>query len=113
MANLLAFRRFSLVSQSLNFFQSKAISRSIFPLSRTFSNDLQQNQHQQEKVNQNQHQQVEKIESQSQTTKPQESNQQAQEQFIDFSDFQKIKLITGKVLEVTNHPNADKLYVLK
>ena len=113
MAKLLAFRRFSLISQSLNFFQSKAISRSIFPLYRTFSNDLQQNQHQQEKVNQNQ--QVEKLEtqSQSQPTKPQESNQQAQEQFIDFSDFQKIKLITGKVLEVTNHPNADKLYVLK
>lgn len=32
---------------------------------------------------------------------------------IEFADFQKVELKTGKVLSVEVHPNADKLYVLK
>ena len=32
---------------------------------------------------------------------------------IPFSDFKKIDLRVGKVLSVEEHPNADKLYVLK
>ena len=32
---------------------------------------------------------------------------------ITFDDFSKLKLQTGKVLEVEAHPNADRLYVLK
>ncbi len=32
---------------------------------------------------------------------------------ISFSDFKKIKIRTGKVLEVSVHPHADKLYILK
>lgn len=32
---------------------------------------------------------------------------------IPFQDFEKLDLKVGKILEVSNHPNADKLYVLK
>ncbi|BBL45774.1 methionine--tRNA ligase [Nanobdella aerobiophila] len=32
---------------------------------------------------------------------------------ITIEDLQKIRLIVGKILEVQDHPNADKLYVLK
>ena len=32
---------------------------------------------------------------------------------VRFEDFSKVDLKIGKVLEVTDHPNADKLYVLK
>ena len=32
---------------------------------------------------------------------------------IEFADFQKVEMKTGKVLSVEVHPNADKLYVLK
>ena len=32
---------------------------------------------------------------------------------VSFEDFSKVDLKIGKVLEVTDHPNADKLYVLK
>ena len=32
---------------------------------------------------------------------------------IEFADFQKVEMKTGKVLTVEVHPNADKLYVLK
>lgn len=32
---------------------------------------------------------------------------------IKFSDWEKLELKTGTVLEVKSHPNADKLYVLK
>ena len=32
---------------------------------------------------------------------------------ISFDDFSKLDLRVGKILEVAEHPNADKLYVLK
>ena len=32
---------------------------------------------------------------------------------IPFQDFEKFDLRVGKILEVNDHPNADKLYVLK
>lgn len=32
---------------------------------------------------------------------------------ITYDDFSKLELKVGKVLEVTDHPNADRLYVLK
>jgi methionyl-tRNA synthetase len=32
---------------------------------------------------------------------------------INYEDFSKVELKVGKILEVTDHPNADKLYVLK
>jgi len=32
---------------------------------------------------------------------------------ITFEDFKKLEIKVGKVLEVNDHPNADKLYVLK
>ncbi len=32
---------------------------------------------------------------------------------VSFDDFSKLELRTGKVLQVEDHPNADKLYVLK
>lgn len=32
---------------------------------------------------------------------------------VNIEDFAKLGLVTGKVLEVCNHPNADKLYILK
>ena len=32
---------------------------------------------------------------------------------VSFSEFNKLDLRIGKVLEATEHPNADKLYVLK
>jgi methionyl-tRNA synthetase len=32
---------------------------------------------------------------------------------ITFEDFKKLEIKVGKVLEVDDHPNADKLYVLK
>jgi len=31
---------------------------------------------------------------------------------VSFEDFKKLELVTAKVLEVRDHPNADKLYVL-
>ena len=34
-------------------------------------------------------------------------------QKIPYSDFAKLDLRVGKILEVEDHPNADKLYVLK
>ncbi|MCK4248411.1 MAG: methionine--tRNA ligase subunit beta [Candidatus Omnitrophica bacterium] len=35
------------------------------------------------------------------------------EQLVSFKDFEKLNLRTAKILEVTEHPDADKLYVLK
>lgn len=32
---------------------------------------------------------------------------------INFDDFSKLELRTGKILEINSHPNAEKLYVLK
>ncbi len=32
---------------------------------------------------------------------------------ISFDDFQKMELVIGEITEVNDHPNADKLYVLK
>ena len=32
---------------------------------------------------------------------------------IEYADFAKLDLRVGKILEVTEHPNADKLYLLK
>ncbi len=32
---------------------------------------------------------------------------------INYEDFAKVELKVGKILEVADHPNADKLYVLK
>ena len=32
---------------------------------------------------------------------------------ITFEDFKKIELKVGKILEVNDHPDADKLYILK
>jgi methionyl-tRNA synthetase len=37
----------------------------------------------------------------------------AQPETISFNDFTKIKLRVGRVIEATDHPNADKLIVLK
>ena len=33
--------------------------------------------------------------------------------FIDFDAFMKVHLRTGKIISVEDHPNADKLYVIK
>ena len=33
--------------------------------------------------------------------------------FIDFDDFMKVQLRTGRIISVDDHPNADKLYVIK
>jgi len=32
---------------------------------------------------------------------------------LNFNDFQKMELVIGRIKEVEDHPNADKLYVLK
>ena len=32
--------------------------------------------------------------------------------YIDFEDFMKVEMKTGKIINVENHPNADKLYVV-
>lgn len=32
---------------------------------------------------------------------------------ITFDEFKKIKLVTGKVVSVEDHPNADKLHIIK
>ena len=32
---------------------------------------------------------------------------------IEFADFQKVEMKTGRVLTVENHPNADRLFVVK
>jgi len=32
---------------------------------------------------------------------------------INFEDFKKVELVTAKILEVSDHPDADRLYVLK
>jgi len=32
---------------------------------------------------------------------------------ISFEDFLKVKMVVGQIIEVNNHPNADKLYLLK
>ncbi len=32
---------------------------------------------------------------------------------ISFDDFKRVSLKVGKILEVTDHPNADKLYLMK
>ena len=32
---------------------------------------------------------------------------------ISFDDFKKVEIVTAKVLEVIDHPDADRLYVLK
>lgn len=32
---------------------------------------------------------------------------------VSFDEFKKLKIVTAKVLEVEDHPNADKLYVMK
>lgn len=36
-----------------------------------------------------------------------------QDAVIPFADFEKVKMKIGKVVEATDHPNADKLLVLK
>jgi len=36
-----------------------------------------------------------------------------EEDMATFEDFSKLELKVGKILEVTVHPNADKLYVVK
>ena len=33
--------------------------------------------------------------------------------YIDFEDFMKVQMMTGKIISVDEHPNADKLYVVK
>ena len=33
--------------------------------------------------------------------------------YITINEFSKIKLVVGKVIDVKNHPNADRLYILK
>lgn len=38
---------------------------------------------------------------------------QAGKPLVSYDDFAKLDLRVGKVIEVANHPNADKLYVLK
>lgn len=40
-------------------------------------------------------------------------NEKTQNQIVTFEEFQKMDIRVGKVLSVENHPNADKLYVLK
>ncbi len=42
-----------------------------------------------------------------------EEGQAPQSDMISFDDFVKVKLRTGKVVEASDHPNADKLIVLK
>jgi methionyl-tRNA synthetase len=37
----------------------------------------------------------------------------AEMEYVKFDDFQKMDLSVGKILEVKDHPNADKLYVMK
>ncbi len=32
---------------------------------------------------------------------------------VSFDEFKKIEIVTAKILEVEDHPNADKLYVMK
>ncbi|MDD5439264.1 MAG: methionine--tRNA ligase subunit beta [Candidatus Omnitrophica bacterium] len=32
---------------------------------------------------------------------------------ITIDDFRKIEIVTAKILEVTDHPNADRLYIVK
>lgn len=32
---------------------------------------------------------------------------------VSFNEWKKIKIKVGKIIEVENHPNADKLYILK
>lgn len=32
---------------------------------------------------------------------------------VSFEEFKKLEIVTAKVLEVEDHPNADKLYVMK
>ena len=33
--------------------------------------------------------------------------------YVDFNDFMKVELKVGKIISVEDHPNADKLYVVK
>ena len=33
--------------------------------------------------------------------------------YISFDEFKKVKLVVGKIVDVIDHPKADKLYVLK
>jgi methionyl-tRNA synthetase (EC 6.1.1.10) len=33
--------------------------------------------------------------------------------YITIDEFLKVKLVVGKVIDVQDHPNADKLYILK
>lgn len=42
-----------------------------------------------------------------------EEGQAPQSDMISFDEFVKVKLRTGKVIEASDHPNADKLIVLK
>ena len=34
-------------------------------------------------------------------------------EYVKFDDFQKLDLQVGKIIEIEDHPNADKLYVIK
>lgn len=53
----------------------------------------------------------EKKKSQKQKSEPKEDKPKKDE-FIEYDDFEKVKLITAKVLKAENHPDADKLLVL-
>jgi len=33
--------------------------------------------------------------------------------YITIDEFSKVKLVVGRVIDVQDHPNADKLYILK
>ncbi len=33
--------------------------------------------------------------------------------YISFDEFKKVKLVVGEIIDVSEHPNADKLYILK
>ena len=46
-------------------------------------------------------------------TKPPETSPKGGKPVIQYNDFSKLDLRVGKVTEVTDHPNADKLLVLK
>jgi methionyl-tRNA synthetase len=41
-----------------------------------------------------------------------ENQEEEEEQTVKFDDWQKLDIRVGKILEVEEHPNADKLYVL-
>ena len=44
---------------------------------------------------------------------PEPTGDDAGGDYIDFEDFMKVQLRTGRIISVEDHPNADKLYVIK